>query len=160
VQNSLAQNLAAVAARMEPKDAPQAMAQTTDPDALQALAQGLAAGLTQVDPAQLSRRGAAVVAGLGPLVGTGHPVAIPAILAPALEPLSCRLSSQELVELLKQPTWTGLARRVVLDQLENRYRRQFADQWAFIRFAQEEHLGLDFTSPPKRPDFLLQATRK
>ncbi len=39
---------------------------------------------------------------------------------------------------------------MILDQLEVRYRQKFADTWAFVRFAQEQHLGLDFTSPPKR----------
>jgi len=41
------------------------------------------------------------------------------------------------------------ARRVILYHLENRHRRKFADQWEFVRFAQENNLGLDFTSPPK-----------
>ena len=53
------------------------------------------------------------------------------------------------VELLKDPLCVGPARRVILDQLEHRYQRKFADQWAFVRFAQEQQLGLDFTSPPK-----------
>jgi hypothetical protein len=69
-------------------------------------------------------------------------------------PLPCRLSTQQLVELLKQPTCIGPARRVILDQLENRYRGKFADHWAFVRFAKEQKLGLDFTTPPKRPAFL------
>ena len=48
----------------------------------------------------------------------------------------------------------GLAprtRRVVLDTLGSRYHRTFADQWEFVHFAQEQNLGFDFTSPPKRP---------
>ncbi len=53
---------------------------------------------------------------------------------------------------LKLPTCIGPARRVVLDQLGNRYRRRFADAWQFVRFAQEQHLDLDFTSPPQRPE--------
>jgi hypothetical protein len=71
-----------------------------------------------------------------------------------------RRSTPDLVELLKQPTCFGPARRVILDQLENRFRQKFADHWAFIRYAQEQNLGLDFTSPPKRPDFLLHANEK
>jgi hypothetical protein len=35
--------------------------------------------------------------------------------------------------------------------METRYRQKFADHWAFVRFAQELKLGLDFTTPPKRP---------
>jgi hypothetical protein len=28
----------------------------------------------------------------------------------------------------------------------------FADQWEFVRFATEQRFGLDFTSPPQRPE--------
>jgi hypothetical protein len=77
-------------------------------------------------------------------------MAFVAALAPALEPPPCRLSTPDLVELLKQPTCVGPARCVILDQLQNRYGRPFADQWAFVRFAQQQNFGLDFTSPPKR----------
>ena len=38
----------------------------------------------------------------------------------------------------------------VLDQLENRYRRKFADQWEFVRFAQQQNLNLDLAGPPHR----------
>ena len=50
------------------------------------------------------------------------------------------------------PTCFGPARRVVLDHLGNRYGRRFVNHWAFVRFAREQGLGLDFTTPPKRPD--------
>ena len=80
----------------------------------------------------------------------GQPLAIPFALLPALEPLPCRFSTQELVELLKRPLFVGPARRAVLDQLANRHHRPFADQWEFVRFAQEQKLGLDFTTPPRR----------
>jgi hypothetical protein len=36
---------------------------------------------------------------------------------------------------------------VILDQLENRYRRKFVDHWAFVRYAQKQKLALDITSP-------------
>src|SRR5262249_22799688 len=39
------------------------------------------------------------------------------------EPFPCRLTTQELVELLKMPTCGGEARRIVLDHLGNRYGR-------------------------------------
>jgi hypothetical protein len=42
------------------------------------------------------------------------------------------------------------ARRVILDAREHRYRQRFRDQWDFVRFAQEQKLGLDFTRGPKR----------
>jgi hypothetical protein len=51
------------------------------------------------------------------------------------------------------PSCIGEARRVVLDQLGNRYRRRFADPWDFVRFAKQQRLGgLDFTTPPRRPE--------
>jgi hypothetical protein len=61
------------------------------------------------------------------------------------------LSTPALVELLKQPFCVGRARRVVLDQFERRYGQAFADHWDFVRFAQNQNLGLDFTKPPQRP---------
>jgi hypothetical protein len=60
----------------------------------------------------------------------------------------CRLSTEQLGDLLKQPLCVGEARRVILDQLEIRYQRKFADHWSFVRFAQNE-LGLDLTGPPR-----------
>jgi hypothetical protein len=49
------------------------------------------------------------------------------------------------------PTYFGEARNVVLKHLGNRYGRSFANHWEFVRFAKEQHLDLDLTSPPKRP---------
>ena len=49
------------------------------------------------------------------------------------------------------PTCFGTGRQVVLDHLGNRYGRPFANHWEFVRFAQEQGLGIDFTTPPKRP---------
>jgi serine/threonine protein kinase len=65
-------------------------------------------------------------------------------------PLAVRLTTRELAELLKQPTCVGPVRRLILDELENRCRCRFADQWAFVRYAQENNLGLDLTAPPER----------
>jgi hypothetical protein len=85
-------------------------------------------------------------------VGLGSATPFPAL--PALqavsEPLPCRLSTQDLVELLKMPTCFGEARKVVLKHLGNRYGRSFANHWEFVHFAKEQHLDLDLTSPPKR----------
>ena len=128
----------------------QVMARTTDADDLSGLAVALSAVLTRVDRPGLSRRSATALVVVGPPAGTGQPLVAAASLGPALEPLPCPLATPELVELLKQPTCIGPARRVILDQLANRYRRPFADQWAFVRFAQEQNLGLNFTSPPRR----------
>jgi hypothetical protein len=60
------------------------------------------------------------------------------------------LPPQVLVDLLKHPLCVAEARRVVLTSLETRYQRKFADQWEFVRFAQDRHLQLDFTTPPAR----------
>jgi hypothetical protein len=75
-----------------------------------------------------------------------------ALLATASEPLPCRLTTQDLVELLKMPTCVGEVRRVILDQLGNRYGRRFDTHWDFVRYAQQHGLNLDFTTPPQRPD--------
>jgi hypothetical protein len=55
-------------------------------------------------------------------------------------------------DLLKMSTCFGAARRVILDHLERRYDRRFNTVGAFVRFAKDEKLGLDFTTPPVRPD--------
>jgi hypothetical protein len=72
-------------------------------------------------------------------------------LPAAAEPLPCRLPTQDLVELLKMPTCVREVRRVILDQLGNRYGRRFDTHWDFVRYAQQQRLKLDFTTPPKRP---------
>jgi hypothetical protein len=81
--------------------------------------------------------------------GLGLLSALP-ILSPVIEPAPSRLSTPELVELLKNPLCVGEARRVVLDVLGTIHKRHFADQWEFVHFAQEQNLGLDFSSPPQR----------
>ena len=60
------------------------------------------------------------------------------------------LSDQDLVDLLKGPLCTGKGRRLILDKLEDRHGRRFADHWEFVRFADESGLHLDFLGPPKR----------
>jgi hypothetical protein len=55
------------------------------------------------------------------------------------------------VDVPKMPTCFGAARRVVLDHLGNIHHRRFLNHWAFVRFAEENHLNLDLKSPPKRP---------
>jgi hypothetical protein len=81
----------------------------------------------------------------------GSPFASLPTLPTASEPLPCRLSDQDLVDLLKMPTCFAEARQVVLKHLGNRYGRTFANHWEFVRYAHEQHLDLDLTSPPKRP---------
>jgi tRNA A-37 threonylcarbamoyl transferase component Bud32 len=147
---TLAQRLASVAARLEPKEAAALLLLTSgkfvDTDPVPSLGQGLLAVLG--DP-QRERRARAAAAAAGNL---SNPAELPAalvILRPTAEPFPRRLSDQELVELLKHPLCVAAARRAVLDHLEARHGRKFADQWEFVRYAEEQKLGLDFTSPPQ-----------
>ena len=151
----LAQGLSAVAARMEPKDAAQAAAALTQ--AMKGtrnlfVLQSLSDLLSAIPPAAIPTRSATAASAVAFPTGTGHPLTALALLIPATEPVPSRLSTQQLVELLKMPTCFGEARRVVLDQLANRCKNRFADVWDFVRFAKEQRLDLDFTSPPQRPE--------
>jgi hypothetical protein len=83
---------------------------------------------------------------------TAAPLSAVSVLCAVTRPLPCRLSTQDLVELLKMPTCFSRTRKVVLNHLGNRYGRPFANHWEFVRFAQEQGLDLDFTTPPKRPN--------
>jgi hypothetical protein len=152
VLDALAQGLAAVAARLDPREAARAltaaMAKRT-PAELPHLEQALWSCLT-ADPRRPAGRAAALVGSTAGFPWPGPPLAGLALLPPNLPP--CRVSTQELVELLKLPTCVGPARRVVLDQLGGRYGRRFADHWDFVRFACDQGLGLDLTSPPKQPE--------
>jgi hypothetical protein len=106
--------------------------------------------LTDAAPLPVRQRIVALAAAVGQ--GAGGPLAGLTFLPAAREPLPCRLATQDLVELLKMPTCLREVRRVVLDQLGNRYGRRFETHWDFVRFAQEQNLGLNFTTPPQRPD--------
>ena len=156
--HALAQGLAAVAARLEARDArevattlTQAMSKTPSVGVLQELAQSLATVLTKETKEQRQLRIRSATAVFAPaLPPTWGPV-VPAGLLAVLEPVPEPLPPQLLVDLLKQPLCVGEARRLVLEQLARHYQRPFADQWDFVRFAQEQGLELDFTTPPKRP---------
>ena len=99
---------------------------------------------------QVHRRAVAVAAAIG--IAIKGPVPSVPLLRTAVEPFSCRLTTQDLVDLLKIPTCIGEVRRVILDQLGNCYRRRFDTHWDFVRYAQEQNLNLDFTTPPQRPN--------
>jgi hypothetical protein len=105
--------------------------------------------LTGASRSATSRRTPAAAAVVG-LVSASPILALP-VLPAVSEPLPCRLSTEDLVELLKMPTCRGGARRIVLNHLGNRYGRTFANHWEFVHYAEEHHLGLDFVTPPKRP---------
>jgi hypothetical protein len=106
--------------------------------------------LTPGSPAHIRRRCAAIAGAIG--APACYPVTGLPLFPAAAELLPCRFSSQDLVELLKMPTCAGEVRRIVLDQLGNRYGRRFETHWDFVRYANERRLGLDFTTPPKRPE--------
>jgi hypothetical protein len=156
-RQSLAEALSAVAARLGPAEAAaaarlltEALAKEKDPSARQYLAQGLSAVAARLGTEEAVRRSlfaAEAVAGAAPF----HPLAgMPALIL-AAQPLSSRFSTQELVDLLKMPTCVGPARDVILQQLGQRYHREFADVWAFVEYAHEHLPDIDLKTPPKRP---------
>jgi hypothetical protein len=102
--------------------------------------------LTDTSREQRARRAARMA-----LAGPGTEGMLEAAARISADPFPCRLSTQELVDLLKMPTCFGAARRVVLDHLGNRYGRRFVNHWAFVRYATDQRLDLDFTTPPRRP---------
>jgi hypothetical protein len=106
--------------------------------------------LTYAPRFQVTRRALAIAAAIG--ISLNGPTPSLALLCAASEPLPWRLTTQDLVELLKMPTCVGEVRPVILDQLRNRYGRRFDTHWDFVRYAQEKGLELDFTTPPQRPD--------
>jgi hypothetical protein len=126
----------------------ESMSRTTDEAVLKPLAEATVAALTGSLPppprdAKAVATAAALPAGLSNLPTTL------AVLTLVKDPPPCRLSTPQLGELLKQPLCLGQARRVILDQLEIRHHRRFADHWDFVRFA-EKDLSLDLSGPPSR----------
>ena len=160
---SLALDLATVAVHLEPKEGAvmcaqaaatltHAMSKTATDYELHGLSSSLAAVLIPESTDRRSQRFRSVAGAVGLGTSTASlPLAL-AVLAPALDPLPEPLPSETLVELLKHPLCVGPCRRCVLDALGTRYRRTFADQWDFVRFATDRKLGLDFTTPPRRLD--------
>jgi hypothetical protein len=154
----LAPALAAVAARLEPKDAKEVatvlmLCMSTSPDLRER--PELPKALAEVLSRESTERRLKHLRSASTLVGLGNfPMALSLPLAlqnPALEPPPDPLPTKTLVDLLKHPLCVGAARRVVLDQLGSRYDRHFENQWDFVRFAEEQKLGLDFASPVQRP---------
>jgi tRNA A-37 threonylcarbamoyl transferase component Bud32 len=106
--------------------------------------------LTDGTPPQIQRRAVASATAVG--TSAISPLGSLVLLPSACEPLPCRLTTQDLVELLKLPTCVRDVRRVILDQLGNRYGRRFDTHWDFVHYAKEHQLNLDFTTQPKRPE--------
>jgi hypothetical protein len=162
----LAPSLSALAVHMKPEEAARicslaaakyfrsmAMGKLNEADlprwARFSAASHLSALLTASDSRGRTQRSSGVVTAIGLTTGPGHPLAGLVVLQTVMEPLPGRLSPKELVELLKLPTCIGQARQIVLDQMGNHYKRVFADQWVFVRYAKEEKLDLDFTTPSR-----------
>ncbi len=99
---------------------------------------------------RVPQRSVALTASIG--ISARGPAPCLVLLAAAGEPLPCRLSTKELVELLKMPKCVRELRRVVLDQLGNRYGRRFDKNQDFVRYAREQSLDVDFATPTKCPD--------
>jgi hypothetical protein len=138
---------------MEPREAAALILQVTsktDSNLLRDLAQGLSAVLSRSDPTKDRQRSFAVAGTVGGSSGPWSLLTAPAHLQPALEP-SSPLPAQTLVDVLNDPLCVGKHRGLVLEQLARHYGRPFADPWDFVRFAEEQKLGLDFTTPPQRP---------
>ena len=106
--------------------------------------------LTSATRPPVRRQSVAIVAAIG-ISAKGPALSLP-LLPAASEPLPCRLSTQDLVELLKMPTCVGPVRRIILKHLGNRYGQRFDTHWDFVRYAGQQGLNLDFTTPPKRPE--------
>jgi hypothetical protein len=158
-RHQLANGLSAVADGLKPEEAARVSAEAAailirvmaiaNAPADRSLVQGLSAAL---DDGHHGKRAQAVAAAVGcPCEPQGLFGALAPLQAVA-EPHQWRLSDQQMVELLKHPLCVGNARRIVLDQLGLHHGRTFADQWDFVRYAEEQKLGVDFTTPPKQPD--------
>jgi hypothetical protein len=111
--------------------------------------------LTLATRSPFPQRAGTIAAAVG--LSAGGPVFCLPVLPAAAEPLPCRLSTHDLVELLKLPTCIREVRRLVLDHLGRRYGRRFETHWEFVRYAQQQGLDLDFTTPPQRPERTLPA---
>jgi hypothetical protein len=154
---ALAKGLFAVADRLDARAAAAACSKAATllnqalskaPFALEAVADDLKAVGIERGPLSQSQRTVAVV---GAAANGNRPFSTLTLLYSALGPPRCRLTTPELVELLKGPLCVDEARRIVLDALGARYQRHFADQWEFVHFAEQQNLGLDFSTPPQRP---------
>jgi hypothetical protein len=146
---SLAEGLSAAAARLEPGDAAhvattlvRAISQARTPERRGQFADGLVAVLTRDAQSGQRQAGATTVTTRTPFGLAQEP----------LPPLPPPLPARDLVDLLKHPLSVGKARRIVLDQLSRHYERSFADVWEFVDSAEQQRLGLDLTTPPRRPE--------
>jgi hypothetical protein len=158
ILQNLAPGLSALTSRLDADGAREAAASLTetmskvlDWGAGQSWERSLAETLAREPLAATRSRYSTLAAATAAPSSPGTAFAAPALLC-AVKPPPPSLPPQALVDLLKRPFCFGPSRRLVLDQLERHYHRSFADQWDFVRFAEEHQLGLDLTSPPQRTD--------
>jgi serine/threonine protein kinase len=164
----LAHGLSAVSVRMDPKEAAEtaahlSIALTKRTDTYSALPEILSAVLLRedssllkqfgqgLDPLRLKQRRQGIAGAVGVVSSPKSVLVAAALLQAGLEMRLPPLPAQTLVDILKQPLCVGEARRLVLEQLSRHYQRPFADQWDFVRYAEEQKLGLNLTTPPQRP---------
>jgi hypothetical protein len=154
---SLVHGLEAVGSRLSPKDAEAAsrvliaaMADATDPARFASLAQGLQAISIQLKPDEAAARAIRLADALGELISPDNLLPALATLTDAAQPLPSRLSTQQLVDLLKMPTCVGSGRTAILDLLGQHFKRRFADQWEIVGFAEAHLPNLDLKTPTKR----------
>ncbi len=150
---NLANGLSVLAARLEPGKSAAMLLQViskTDPNLLRYLVPGLSAVLSHSDPTKDRQRFPGIAGTVGGSSGPWSLLTTPVRLQLALDP-SPPLPAQTLVDILNDPLCVGKFRGLVLEQLARHYGRPFADQWEIVRFAEEQKLGLDFTTLPQRP---------
>ncbi len=164
ILSQLAQGLTAIAARLEAKEAATLIADAatslvetmTDRESGGAISIQapylLSALLSGEPPLDIRNRAFTTVSALAILAGPRHSLTALSMLGVAAKPMTCRLSTQQLVELLKMPTCVVETRRIILAQLAIRYHRPFGDVWEFVRFAEVNLPDIDLTSPPQRPE--------
>jgi hypothetical protein len=154
---ALALGLSSLAACLDPKTAvmtlTEAIEKTSRPRTLAALAKGLLGVANRLDAAAAAAACNKAAKVLNQALST-DPFALEAVsneLSMVGDPPRCSLSTPNLIDMLKSPLCIRESRRVVLAALGARYKRQFADDWDFVHFADQGKLGLDFTTPPQQP---------
>ncbi|HKB40664.1 MAG TPA: serine/threonine-protein kinase [Gemmataceae bacterium] len=68
--------------------------------------------------------------------------------------LLARLDTQQLVDLLKRPTFVGAYRATVLDRLGQQLGRPFSSAWELSDWLRQNRPDVDLRSPPRRPEAL------
>jgi hypothetical protein len=112
------------------------------------LANGLQAVGGRLNAAQAGKAAEALVATMARMT---HPMARNS-LAKALQVMSERLTTSDLLSLLQHPLVAEEARRALLDVLRHRTRREFRNTWHFLDWAHSN--GVDL-APSRVPAALL-----